>query len=308
MIKQHLHHETVHRIAETVIFGLILIFISLQVVVNAKSHKVAEDYDKCDKYINQWTDKQNKAIPGELRKRILEYLGKDVDYPKPVNENPAHYFDPVQSEEDRQFISVPLSRTAEYGLPDNTIAAGEPIETYLGSSPVTLELKSLQTATIQGHELFIGDYWSKDGDQKTYLNLYEKDQTGAIKELVHGAGAINVFTLGNNSPVFVVQKWQTFNAFVQGDVSRLMDNGSLKRLIKLWDLGISWDVYDICGEGMQQFISSIRIPRPKFPKKFRYCVNSGHCCLRKLEIYKWDGAQMIKQYEYFYSESPDVVR
>jgi len=296
------------KLSITAILAAISMFISLP-VLTAKSHKaVSEDYDKCDRYINQWTDKQNKKIPKELRKAILQYLGKDVVYPAAVSDDPAHYFNNVQSGEDKQFTGIPVSRAAEYGVPASTDAAGGPIEEHFGSSPVTLELKSLKAATIQGHELYIGDYWTGDENQEDYLNLYEKKQNGEIKELVHGAGMLNVFTLGNNSPVFVVQKWQTFNSFCQGEVSELSGNGSMKKKMKLWDMMINWDVYDVCGEGMQQFIVSMRVPRPKFPKKYSYCVDSGHCCLRKLEIFKWDGAQMIKQYEYYYTESPDVVR
>jgi len=307
MIYWKLQNKIKYKPARMALFCFTLTFIITHAAVYAK-HRAAVDYSICDKFINQWTDKKNGAIPENLRDNIIQYLGKDVDYPEPVNKNTAHYFTAVQSEEDKQFKEVPLTMAAECGIATQTLAAGGPIETYFSSSPVTLKLKSLKTAVIQGHELYIGDYWDKNDDHEVYLNLYEKDKIGAIKELVHGAGAINVFVLGNNSPVFIAQKWQTFNAFVQGDVSRLMDDGSLKKLATLWDMGINWDIFDICGEGMQQFIVSIRVPRPQFPKKLAYCVNSGHCCLRKLVIYKWDGTQLKKEYNYFYTESPDVVR
>jgi len=268
------------------------------------SSKIKND-DSCETFIHQWIDAKNKKIPSKLKKRIQKYLGKEVLYPESVSTEEAPFFIWHPTDIQKKFKAVSLAQSPRFKIDSDTVAAGTSIEMLYGSSPLTFKLKELKSASIQNQTFFIGHYVQTLDDSMNYFNLYTKSPSGEVKELMHGTAWVSFFSTGKDSPVFVIEKQQAFDAHFQGTIYQLMKDGSLKKLEDLWAFKFSWDINDFEGNGSLEFMESEEIEAPPLPVP---CEGHESCFLRELTIEKWDGVQFKLIADYFYIEPCDVVR
>ncbi len=269
--------------------------------------KIQND-DPCEDFIRQWIDGKNKTIPIKLRERIQKYLGKEVLYPPPISTKEAPFFLPKPNEIRASFKMVPYADAEyQYKIDSEFIAAGDMVETRYGKSPVTFMLHNVFSSFIQNHTYFLVNYEKDDSetDSTEYYNLYLQTSPKAVSELVHGASHIDFFTLGKNSPIFVVEESQTFDAHFKGGFYQVRGDGTLKELQNLEAFKVSWDIADFEGNGNSELMVSEEMDVPKRPTD---CKGHGTCFFREMKIKKWDGVQYDTIADYFYIEPCDVVR
>jgi hypothetical protein len=295
---------------------LLMVFVLLQAV--GMSHGVKADPaapaseiqngDPCGTFIHQWIDQKNKIIPIKFRERIQRYLGKEVLYPSPVSAKEAPFFVSSPNEIQASFKMVPYADAEyQYKIDSEFIAAGGSVEMMYGKSPVTFMLHNILSASIQNDTYFLVNYEKDDSekDSTEYYNLYLKTSDKTVSELVHGASNVDFFTLGNNSPIFVMEKGQTFDAHFLGGLYQVMGDGTLKELQDLKAFKVSWDIFDFEGNGNPELMVSDEIDTPKRPPA---CEGYGNCFFREMKIEKWDGVHFNMIADYFYIEPCDVVR
>lgn len=255
----------------------------------------------CDEFVHHWIDHKNGPVPKPLQERIQKYLGKEVIYPPPVSEKEAVYFGPhPQNGILVGFKPVPRGEAEKQDkIPAEYITDGFVAETRFGTSPVTLALDEVLTATIQNHTYFLAVYRKDDLDLQS---LYLKTPGNAPEELVQSAADIEFFTLGKGSPVFAMRTGPSIDAHFYGDLYQIAASGELKELRYLSTFKESWDVYDFEGKGNPDLMTSEEVKAPST------CQGDDTCFFREMKIERWNGNQLEKVADYFYIEPCDVVR